>query len=115
MANELNRLDEIMKRAFDTDLCSFAETLTIILSVHMVGTLEPIGNLEKERQSLVANTDGSKPDDSAFLEIYDWEYVRTSLHGIADSICAAGSDRDPTFVAQELETLARWIRLQKSI
>lgn len=106
------RLDDIMVKAFRDDLCSFQEAITIILSVHQLGTLEPIGHLETARQKLVAHKDGSVANDDAFLDMYDWVYVRDRLKKYADSIApASGPDESPNDMAQDLESLARWIRL----
>lgn len=106
------RLDDIMAQAFNDGLCNFQETITIILSCHMLGSLEPIGHLEDARQRLVAQKDGSVDPQESFLEMYDWTLIRDRLQKYADGIApAAGPDDPPNDIAQELESMARWIRL----
>lgn len=109
-----SRLDDIMLAAFKKDLCSFQETITILLSVHMLGSLEPIGHLEKARQALIKSHDGSVDKQDAFREMYDWTRVRDDLQELSNGIATtAGSDKPPEDIACELESLARWIRLQQ--
>ncbi len=111
MNNCRTRLDVILKGAFGKDICTFQEAITIIMCCHAIGTLEPIGAIEEVRRKLIAQFDGSTPNDQEFLESYDWVRVGETLHRAADSMCASGYDLDPNDLARELETLARWIRL----
>lgn len=113
--NGATRLDDIMAQAFQDGLCDFQETVTIILSVHQLGSLEPISHLEEARQKLVAQKDGSVDEQVAFREMYDWKRVRDGLLDAADSIAVnAGPDNSPKSMAQELEQVARWLRLQEA-
>ncbi len=110
--NGATRLDDIVSSAFNDGLCSFQEAITIILSVHQLGSLEPISHLEEARQRLVAQKDGSVDKQEIFLDMFDWARVRDRLIDLSDSIAVnSGPDKSPDDMAQELETLARWIRL----
>lgn len=112
--NGATRLDDIMAQAFSDGLCNFQETVTIILALHQIGSLEPISHLEDARQRLIAQKDGSVDDQSAFRDLYDWRSVRVKLLLFADSIAPkAGPDESPKSMAQELECMARWLRLQE--
>ncbi len=107
------RLNEIMLAAFKADIASFQEVITIVFACHMLGPLGINSSLEESREQLVTPQDeGSDQDNEAFLDMYDWTLIRDRLNGFADSIApAVGPDKSTNDMAQELETMARWVRL----
>ncbi len=114
MSDPNNRLDELTLEMFKKTSATLAEITAINLSVYMVGSLEPIGHIERHRQDLIEPFDGEIDDQQAFREMYDWDRVVADLESIREKVIKeSGISLDIKQVAQELETLARWIRLQK--